>query len=239
MTLLAGEVPVGGSSASTIARAPSRAAVELAAINDRFEHAPTEELLYWADDRFGRGLSVVASFQTCVLIDLVTRVDPTVDVVFLDTGSHFAETLEFVAAITARYRLEVRVIEPGCEAAEWPCGSARCCELRKVAPLTRALQGRDAWMSGVKRVDTDARASAPLVGWDAVRGMFKFNPLARWTDDDITAYERANGLPVHPLRDTGYRSIGCAPTTRPVAPFEPARSGRWPGSEKTECGLHS
>jgi len=114
----------------------------------------------------------------------------------------------------------------------------RCCHLRKVEPLHRALQGRAAWMTGLKRSDAPTRAAAPIVSWDEARGLVKVNPVATWSDDDIANYQADHGLPVHPLMTQGYLSIGCAPTTRPVAPGEDARAGRWSGMGKTECGLH-
>jgi len=130
------------------------------------------------------------------------------------------------------------VVTPGPDAEAWPCGSDRCCELRKVVPLNGVLEGRDAWMTGLKRVDTPARASTPIVKWDSARGLVKVNPIARWTDNDVTSYEADHHLPVHPLIGQGYLSIGCRPTTRPVSVFEDRRAGRWPGTDKTECGLH-
>ena len=127
---------------------------------------------------------------------------------------------------------------PGPEAEAWPCGTERCCELRKVRPLFDHLGGRQAWITGLKRVDAPTRAAAPIVSWDTEHGLVKINPLATWTDEDIAAYEADHGLPVHPLMTRGYRSIGCAPTTRPVAVGEDPRAGRWAGTGKTECGLH-
>ncbi len=205
---------------------------------DRYELAPARDVVRWACLRFGAGLSVVTSFQHCVLVDLATRVDPGVEFVFLDTGAHFPETLAFVEQVRARYELNLRIVGPDPCTAAPPCGSADCCERRKVLPLARALEGRSAWMTGIKRVDTVQRSRTATVGWDARHGAVKVNPLARWSEADVAAYEADHGLPVHPLKARGYRSIGCAPTTRPVGPTEDARAGRWPGSEKTECGIH-
>jgi phosphoadenosine phosphosulfate reductase len=204
----------------------------------RFERATAEDVVAWAVERFGRGLSLVCSFQNCVLIDLVTRVDPKVDVIFLDTGAHFAETLIYIERVETQYQLKLRVVTPDAEADAWPCGSDRCCELRKLAPLARALEGRGAWMSGLKRIDSVERAGAPVVDWDATRGLVKINPLATWSHDDVAHYEAVRKLPIHPLFRKGYLSIGCGPTTRPVARDEDRRAGRWPGTDKSECGLH-
>ena len=212
--------------------------IDLAALNARFEGAPTEEILAWAFGMFAPALSVVSSFQNCVLIDLATRSDSCAEIIFLDTGSHFAETLTFVERVRQLYDLNLKVVRPGADAEPWPCGSERCCEVRKVAPLNGVLRGRDAWLSGLKRSDTPNRASAPIVGWDSARSLVKVNPLACWTHDDISHYEADHCLPVHPLKGLGYPSIGCQPTTRPVSPFEDQRAGRWPGTDKTECGLH-
>lgn len=204
----------------------------------RFEHAGAEEVVAWAVEHFGRRLSLVCSFQNCVMIDLVTRVDPKVDVIFLDTGAHFAETLTYVERVETQYQLKLRVITPDAEADAWPCGSERCCELRKTAPLARALQGQEAWMSGIKRADDAQRSATPVVSWDQARGMVKVNPIATWTHDDVAHYEADRKLPIHPLFRKGYLSIGCSPTTRPVSRLEDRRAGRWSGTDKTECGLH-
>lgn len=204
----------------------------------RFEAGSAEDVVAWAVERFGRGLSVVSSFQNCVLIDLVTRVDPKVDVVFLDTGAHFPETMTYVERIETQYQLKLRIVTPDSDADAWPCGSARCCELRKTAPLARALQGQQAWMTGLKRVDSATRLATPVVDWDHTQGLVKINPIATWTHEDVSHYEAERKLPIHPLFRQGYLSIGCSPTTRPVSHLEDRRAGRWSGTDKTECGLH-
>jgi phosphoadenosine phosphosulfate reductase len=204
----------------------------------RFEHATADEVATWAVERFGSGLSLVCSFQNCVLIDLVTRVDPKVDVIFLDTGAHFAETLTYVERVETQYQLKLRVVTPDAEADGWPCGSERCCEFRKIAPLARALAGQQAWMSGVKRVDSPERTATPIIDGNDSKGLVKINPIATWTHDDVAHYEAERKLPIHPLFRQGYLSIGCSPTTRPVSVREDRRAGRWPGTDKTECGLH-
>ncbi len=214
------------------------ASAEYERLSLQFEPTGAEEVVAWAVERFGRRLSLVCSFQNCVLIDLVTRVDPKVEVIFLDTGAHFPETLTYVERVETQYQLKLRVVTPDAEADAWPCGSERCCELRKTAPLARALQGQEAWMSGVKRADSDQRSATPIVSWDQTRGLVKVNPVATWTHDDVAHYEADRKLPIHPLFRKGYLSIGCSPTTRPVSVLEDRRSGRWPGTEKTECGLH-
>jgi phosphoadenosine phosphosulfate reductase len=212
---------------------------ELAARSAELETAPATSAITWARERFGGQMALACSFQDCVVVDLAMQVDPAIEVLFLDTGFHFPETLAYVEQVRARYDLRLRVLRPGPEADAWPCGTDRCCELRKVAPLDAALQGLGAWLTGLKRVDAPTRAHAPVVSWDEQRGLVKVNPIATWTDDDIAHYASDHGLPVHPLVSRGYLSIGCAPTTRPVAPGEDPRAGRWAGTGKTECGLHA
>lgn len=231
---VAGPAPVGGMSDGwPIDRA------EVAEAARRLETASAGAVLRWALARFGRTNVVVASsFQDAVLVDVAVSVDPAVRVVFLDTGYHFAETLAYVETLRTRYDLDLQVVRPGPEAAGVPCGAEGCCQVRKVAPLARALAGRRAWVSGVRRADAATRRSAAAVEWDATRGLVKVNPLVTWTDDDVLHYQRDHDLPVHPLVPRGYLSIGCAPTTVPVAPGADPRSGRWAGSDRTECGLH-
>lgn len=211
---------------------------ELAARSAELESAPASAIIAWAHDRFEGVVSLACSFQDCVVVDLAVKVDPAMEVLFLDTGFHFPETLAYVEQVRARYDLNLKVLTPGPEAREWPCGSDRCCELRKVVPLDAALEGRGAWLTGLKRVDAATRSEAPVVSWDERRELVKVNPMAAWTDDDTARYVADHGLPSHPLMSRGYLSIGCAPTTRAVAPGEDPRAGRWAGTNKTECGLH-
>jgi phosphoadenosine phosphosulfate reductase len=213
-------------------------AEDLALVSGEFETAPASAVIRWAAGEFGDSLVLAASFEDIVLIDLATRVAPDIEVVFLDTEAHFPETLAFVEEVRARYELNLTVTKPGPEAAEHPCGSAQCCQFRKVEPLKRAVAGKAAWLTSLKRSDGPTRAGTPIVGWDATFGLVKVNPLATWTDDDVASYLADHDLPVHPLVARGYRSIGCAPTTRPVAEGEDPRAGRWSGLDKTECGLH-
>jgi phosphoadenosine phosphosulfate reductase len=206
--------------------------------NARLERADALEICRWATERFGADLVVAASFQDCVLIDLVHQVDEGAEFVFIDTCFHFPETLAYVDEVTERYGLNLTVLRPSISLDEAPCGSPRCCELRKVEPLNATLRSKSAWISGLKRVDTPERANAPVVSFDESRGLAKVNPLAAWTDADIDEYVTSHDLPRHPLNAKGYVSIGCAPTTRPIAEGEDPRAGRWPDSDKTECGLH-
>jgi phosphoadenosine phosphosulfate reductase len=203
-----------------------------------FETAPAGLVLAWAVERFGRDLALASSFQDAVLIDIAVNVDPTIEVVFLDTGSHFPETLDYVETIRKRYDLNLTVTKPAADADQWPCGSSQCCEYRKVRPLRQALAGKAAWVTGLKRVDAPTRRDAPIVSYDDSWGLVKVNPLATWTEQDVAGYTADHDIPEHPLLSRGYLSIGCAPTTRPVGEGEDPRAGRWWDSDKVECGLH-
>jgi len=216
----------------------SLSAEELELLSKGFETAPASKVVRWAVETYGDSLVLAASFEDIALIDIATKVAPSIEVVFLDTEAHFPETLAFVDEVRARYDLNLTITKPGPEAAAHPCGSASCCQFRKVEPLRRAVAGKGAWLTSLKRSDGPTRADTPVVGWDATFGLVKVNPLATWTDDDVECYLADHALPTHPLVSRGYRSIGCAPTTRPVAEGEDARAGRWAGLDKTECGLH-
>jgi phosphoadenosine phosphosulfate reductase len=212
---------------------------ELAAISADLEHKPASAAVRWAWDRFGGCIVLASSFQDSVLLDIAMRTAPELEVVFLDTQYHFEETLQYVKQIEQRYDMNLTVMEPLVEPDElWKVDTNECCTLRKVEPLARALDGKQAWMTGLRRSEASTRANAPIVGLDVGRGVVKVNPLATWTDADVAAYVRDHDLPEHPLRDQGYLSIGCWPCTRPVGEGEDARAGRWAGSGKVECGLH-
>ncbi len=211
---------------------------EIAEQSSAFETAPAGLVVAWAVERFGPKLAMSCSFQEAVLIDIAVAVDPGIEVVFLDTGSHFPETLEYVETIRARYDLNLTVTKPVAGAEQWPCGTAKCCEFRKVLPLKQALEGKEAWVTGLKRSDAPTRLNAPILSYEDSWGMVKINPMATWTDQDVMGYAKDHGIPEHPLLSQGYLSIGCAPTTRPVAIGEDPRAGRWADSDKVECGLH-
>jgi phosphoadenosine phosphosulfate reductase len=211
---------------------------ELGAVNSRLEHAAPLEILTWIFERFGDDLAMACSFEDVALLHMVHELRPETEIIFLDTGGHFPETLEFAARMEAQWSLRLTRTTPGLEADAWPCGTERCCELRKVEPLRRAVQGRAAWITAVKRVDAPSRASMKIVAWDEKFGLAKVNPLATWTDDDVAYYLTSHRLPEHPLWALGYGSIGCAPVTvKPQVPGD-RRSGRWAGADKKECGLH-
>ena len=211
---------------------------ELAEASTRFETASPGEIVSWAIENYGPSLTYACSFQDIVLLDIAVTLAPELEVIFLDTEAHFPETLAYVETVRQRYNLNLTVTHP--DPADNPplCGEAGCCQARKVEPLMRAVAGKGAWLTSVKRVDAQTRGASPIVSWDDKFGLVKINPLATWTDEDVAYYEKANDLPIHPLIPQGYLSIGCAPTTRPVAPGEDPRAGRWSDSDKTECGLH-
>ena len=211
---------------------------EFARANDELDPKSASEIIAWAVERFGSEVVVASSFQDAVLIDLAAKVDPSIQFVFLDTHFHFPETLAYMRRLRDRYGLNLEILSPSVADDVAPCGAKDCCELRKVQPLNGFLATKQAWITGLKRVDTPERHDAPVVSFDEEKNLVKVNPMAAWTDAEVDGYVEANGLPRHPLNYVGYVSIGCAPTTRPVAPGEDPRAGRWPDSNKTECGLH-
>ena len=211
---------------------------ELADLNAEFEKLPAKKIIQWAIDSFAPHLCLSASMQDAVLIDLATKVDPGIEVVFIDTGYHFPETLDTVEAVRRRYGLNLRImtVKPFAEEL-WKIDPENCCSSVKVGQLDRALAGKVAWMSGLRRNEASTRAGAPIVGRD-LRGLVKVNPIATWTDEDVASYIETHDVPVNPLLLQGYTSVGCQPcTTLPTDPDDP-RSGRWGGKDKTECGIH-
>ncbi|MEV4674209.1 MULTISPECIES: phosphoadenylyl-sulfate reductase [Actinomadura] len=209
--------------------------------------APTLEVIRWAAATFGDRICLTSSMSDAALIHLVSKVKPGIDVLFVDTGYHFAETIGTRDAVEAVYPVNVINVTPSRtveeqEAALGPRLFGRnpdlCCHLRKVEPLGRALEGYMAWFSGIRRDETASRRDRRVVEWDRKRGMVKVNPILDWSQEDMDNYIADNGVLVNPLHYDGYPSIGCAPCTRPVAPGEDPRSGRWAGMGKTECGIH-
>jgi phosphoadenosine phosphosulfate reductase len=211
---------------------------ELAELSQRFEREPAGAIVQWAVDTFHPHLCLTASMTDAVLIDLAVSVEPSIEVVFIDTGYHFPETLETMEAVRRRYGLNLRLMTvPPHDEELWKVDPENCCSAIKVGQLDRALFGKEAWMSGLRRAEAPTRANAPIVARD-LRGLVKVNPIATWTDLDIQGYIKDHDVPVNPLVDQGYPSIGCWPCTKPVAAGEDPRSGRWVNSDKTECGLH-
>jgi phosphoadenosine phosphosulfate reductase len=220
----------------------------LAAMSAALEGKPAEEIAAWTARAFGTKVIIAASMQDVILPHLFARLIPDVDVLFLQTGYHFPETL-LTRDVAAR-DLPITVIEalPAQSVAEQDAQHGEklhdrdpnlCCFLRKVDPLARALEGRVAWVTGVRRIEAPSRANAPIVSWDDKHDLVKINPLVAWSDEDVEAYQVEHDLPRNPLVAQGYPSIGCAPCTRKVAPGEDPRAGRWSGNDKTECGIHT
>ena len=212
---------------------------DLAAISSNLESATASEIVAWAVDTFGDGLCLAASMADAVLIDVATRVHPSIEVVFLDTQYHFPETLATADRVKKRYKLELRVLTPDRDPDDlWRTDTDACCDARKVQPMAKHLATRTAWMSGLRRAESDSRRDAAIVSHDS-RGLVKINPLATWSDAQVDAYIAEHDVPVNPLLFDGYPSIGCWPCTRRVEAGEDARAGRWAGSSKTECGLNT
>ena len=214
-----------------------------------FETRPAEDLVAWAVDRFAGAITQACSFslEAVALIDLHARVAPEPDIFYLDTGFLFPETLATRDRLAAHYAIDFREVRPALSVPEQEAlfgkelyrrAPSQCCWLRKVEPMTRALAGYDAWITGIRRDQAPTRASTALVEWDEKFELVKINPLASWTWADVQAYVREHGLPSNPLHERGYPSIGCWPCTTPVEPGEDLRSGRWRGLAKIECGLH-
>jgi phosphoadenosine phosphosulfate reductase len=205
------------------------------------------DVLRWAEATFGSAWCVASSMADAVLPHLASHVRPGVDVIFLDTGYHFAETIGTRDAVAATMPVTVHSIQPQQTVAEQDAEFGpelfardpdRCCAMRKVAPLAAALDPYQAWATGLRRDEAGTRANARVVEWDAARSMVKLNPIAAWTQDDVDAYLAEHRILVNPLLFDGYGSVGCAPCTRRITAGEDARAGRWAGTSKIECGLH-
>ncbi|MEZ0067677.1 phosphoadenosine phosphosulfate reductase [Streptacidiphilus sp. MAP12-20] len=213
------------------------------------ENASAEEIMRWAAETFGRRFAVTSSMEDAVVAHLASTALPGVDVIFLDTGYHFAETIGTRDAVAATMPVNVLTLTPRQTVAEQDAEYGPklhdrdpdlCCALRKVEPLNRGLAGYDAWATGLRRDESPTRANTPVVSWDPKRQKVKVAPIARWTQEDVDAYVAKNGILLNPLLWDGYASIGCSPEscTRRVLEGEDARSGRWAGAGKTECGIH-
>ena len=212
------------------------------------EGASPRELLEWVDRTFGDDYIVASNMENGVLVHLATQVHPGVDVLFLDTGYHFAETIGTRDAVIQVYGANLINVEPEQTVAQqdqlvgrnlFASDPGRCCGLRKVEPLKKSLSNYQAWVTGIRRVESPTRANAPLITFDEAFGLVKINPIVTWTDEDMADYISEYSILVNPLVEEGYPSIGCAPCTKKPAPGEDPRSGRWAGFAKTECGLHA
>jgi phosphoadenosine phosphosulfate reductase len=210
--------------------------------------ASAADVLAWTAVTFGAEWVVASNMQDAVLVDLAVKVKPDVDVLFLQTGYHFAETIGTRDAVATVYP-KVRIVNAQAaqsvadQEAEFgllnQTAPDRCCHLRKVIPLQQTLASYRAWVTGVRRVDAPTRADTPLVTWDERHGLVKVNPIAAWSDEEFNGYIAAHGILENPLVSEGYLSIGCAPCSAKPLPGADPRSGRWAGTTKTECGLHA
>jgi len=210
--------------------------------------ASAEDVVRWAVRTFGDRLCITSSMTDAVIIDIASREAPGIDVIFLDTGYHFAETIGTRDAVSVVYPVNVINVTPPTTVPEQdaelgPKLYARnpdlCCYLRKVVPLEQSLEPYDAWITGVRREETDARSDTKVVQWDARRQMVKVNPIVEWSQQDVDDYISDRGVIVNPLVYEGYPSIGCQTCTARVEAGSDPRSGRWAGTAKTECGIHT
>jgi phosphoadenosine phosphosulfate reductase len=221
--------------------------IDIEYLNRIFESASPQEILTWAWKTFAPLIAATSSFQSqsLPLLHMIGQYAPDMPVLFLDTGFHFPETLAFRDQLI----LELGIRVQNLSAPETDDDSRRryedlhrtdpdlCCYINKVEPLQRAKAGLRAWVTGIRRDQTEARRNTPIVSMER-DGKYKICPMATWTDRDVWRYINEHDLPVHPLLQQGYMSIGCAPCTRPVTAGEDYRAGRWAGRNKTECGLH-
>ena len=214
--------------------------------NRDLEGASALEILTWAHREFGSKLVIASSMADTVMIHLAEQVAAGIDVIFLDTGYHFIETIGTRDAVKLVHNVNVINVTPEQTVAEQDATWGKdlfardpdlCCALRKVAPLGKALVPYAAWATGVRRADSPARANTPLVAWDPARKLIRIAPIAAWTDEDVARYIEINSLMINPLLEDGYTSIGCEPCTSRAAKEDP-RAGRWAGFAKTECGIN-
>lgn len=209
--------------------------------------ASAEDLIKWTAVEFGGSVIATQSMVNTALSTLVATIAPSIPVVFVDTGYHFAETLDTLERVRTRTGLTiVSVSSPLSVEAQseqfgpdlWSRDPDLCCSIRKVQPLEEVLAGHDAWLTGLRRVAAGTRRDARAIAYDAQYNIVKVSPLLDWSDDDLAAYTADHSVEVSPLIHQGFPSVGCRPCTRPVAPGEDLRAGRWSGFAKTECGLH-
>jgi phosphoadenosine phosphosulfate reductase len=223
---------------------------ELAAASAQLEDAHPREIIAWAVEHYAPHLTMATAFgpEGCVILHYLAQVDPRTYVFNLDTGYQFSETLELRDRIAQRYGIEVDLLRPETTVVEYEAlhggplyktNPDQCCFDRKIKTLREAAKGFHAWMSGIRRDQSPDRANVPIVTWDKKFNLVKISPLANWTKRDVWSVVTKEDVPYNPLHDQGYTSIGCWPCTRAVLFGEDERAGRWSGSAKTECGLHT
>jgi phosphoadenosine phosphosulfate reductase len=212
------------------------------------EAMSAEDVVRWAYAEYGSKLCLTCSWQkqSSVLVHMISELGLDIDVIELDTHLFFRESYETRDRLVERYGLNLIQPEIPTVAEQhraegpnlWERDPDRCCHIRKVEPLVAALRPYDAWISGIRRDQSPSRAGTPKVEWSDRYGVHKVHPLADWDEKRVWAYISVNEIPYNPLHDTGYRSIGCIPCTRPTSPDDEERAGRWAGSDKLECGIH-
>jgi len=216
----------------------------------RLEKSTPEQIIQWAVDTYHPRLTMATAFgpEGCVILSILARIEPKVYVFNLDTGYQFKETLDVRDRIAQKYGISVDLQAPETSVQQYEAahgGSVyktnpdQCCADRKITVLHRVSRGFDAWMSGIRRDQSAHRAKAPIVGWDKRFGLVKISPLANWTNKDVWKRIAQEQIPYNTLHDQGYPSVGCWPCTRSVLAGEDERAGRWSGTAKTECGLHT
>ena len=221
----------------------------LGQISHSLELAAPEQILRWAVETFGDGVCIGTAFgrSGMAMIDMALAIKPDIDIFYIDTGLFFADTYALIDAAQRHYGRTFRRVTPSSTVREqeqvhgdrlWTRQPDRCCQLRKVVPLRRALEGRAAWLTALRRDQSPTRAQSPLVSWDPRRHVVKLSPLVNVTEAEVDRYIEEGCVPYNPLHDQGYPSVGCVPCTQAVSPGEDLRSGRWAGTGKTECGLH-
>jgi phosphoadenosine phosphosulfate reductase len=220
------------------------------ALNREFERAAPQDVLCWAADTYGERLTLVTSFQPSglVMMHMMMRIAPQVSIMTIDTGLLFPETYALIERWTQQFQLEIVRVCPAQTPQEqaqahgdalWQRDPDLCCQLRKTIPLGEVLRGYDAWITGIRRDQAQTRQHSAIIAWDAKYNLVKLAPLVTWTRDQVWQYIHDHDLPYNPLHDQHYPSIGCYPCTRAVAAGEDERGGRWSGTLKTECGIHT
>lgn len=249
MTTVYPETQKYGRKMRGLAIPPLNANIDYETINRHFEHRSLDDLLSWGLSTFGRKMALVTSFGPTgmVILDHLANLCPGARVITVDTDFLFEETYALRERVQRRYPIQLEVRKSGLTPALqaqvfqpqlWQVNPDLCCHMRKVVPLAEALAGLEAWLTGLRRDQATSRAAAPLVSWDAKYNLVKLNPLANWTRGQVWRYLLEHDVPYNRLHDQGYTSIGCTHCTRPVNQSGDERAGRWPGSGKTECGLH-
>lgn len=244
-----GDYPTSESAPDRLDPTPELLA-ELSEQSESLESSHPREIIQWAIDRFGDRLTMGTAFgpEGMVILHMIAQIDPTMHVFNLDTGYQFKETLELRDRVADRYGIDVKLMRPELTVEEYErqhdgplykTNPNQCCFDRKIKVLHRAIEGKHAWISAIRRDQSTDRSKAAIIGWDKKFSLVKINPLANWTKQDVWRMVTGEDVPYNPLHDQGYTSIGCWPCTRAVMFGEDERAGRWSGTAKTECGLHS